>query len=174
MKCRCTLQGFKDPDVPDLVRDRKTEGSTLSANDRALILQLVASCRFVLTIGDVQAACLLADREERPMGPHHVTMLKSCVKEGMHLINSSKAEEDTAWEISLSLSDSAPEFTGSWLEQQPDFSILQSQETCATGVKPAKKRDGTQKPDECATPIEIHDHLSRSKATGWLGRHGHI
>ena len=84
VKCRCTLQGFKDPDVPDLVRDRKTEGPTLSANDRALILQLVASCRFVLTIGDVQAACLLADREERPIGPHHVTMLNSCVKEGMH------------------------------------------------------------------------------------------
>ena len=32
VKCRCTLQGFKDSDVLDLVRDRKTESATLSAN----------------------------------------------------------------------------------------------------------------------------------------------
>ena len=43
--CRCTLQGFKDPDVLDLVRDRETESPTLSANGRALILQLITSCR---------------------------------------------------------------------------------------------------------------------------------
>ena len=36
VKCQCTLQGFKDPDV--LVRDRKTESQKLSANGRALIL----------------------------------------------------------------------------------------------------------------------------------------
>ena len=51
--------GFKDPDVLDLVRDRKTESATLSANGRALILQLIASFRFVLTIGDVAAAFLV-------------------------------------------------------------------------------------------------------------------
>ena len=38
----------------------------------------------MLTIGDVQAAFLLADREERPKGPLCVTMPKSYVKEGMH------------------------------------------------------------------------------------------
>ena len=56
VNCWCTLQGFKDPDVRDLVRDRKTESSTLSANGRAMILQAIASCRFVLTTGDVKAA----------------------------------------------------------------------------------------------------------------------
>ena len=84
VKCRGTLQGFKDPDVLDLVRDRKTESPTLSTNSRAMILQLIASCRFVMTIGDVQAAFLLADREEKPKGPLYVTMPKSYVKEGMH------------------------------------------------------------------------------------------
>ena len=82
--CRCTLQEFKDPDALDLVRDRKTESPTLSANGRALILQLIASCRFALTVGDVEAAFLVADREERPKGLLCVTLPKSYVKEGMH------------------------------------------------------------------------------------------
>ena len=33
VKCRCTLHGFKDPDVLDLVRDRKTESPSLPMND---------------------------------------------------------------------------------------------------------------------------------------------
>ena len=49
-----------------------------------MILQLIASCRFVLTIGDGQAAFLLADREERPKEALDVTMPKFYVKEGMH------------------------------------------------------------------------------------------
>ena len=69
VKCRCTLQGFKDLDVLDLVRDRKTESATLSANGRALIPQLIASFRFVLTIGDVAAAFLLADRRRGRRDP---------------------------------------------------------------------------------------------------------
>ena len=32
VKCRCTLQGFTDHDVLELVRDRKTDSSTLSTN----------------------------------------------------------------------------------------------------------------------------------------------
>ena len=56
MTCQCIRQGFKDPDVLDLVRDRKTESTTLSANGRAMISELIASCRFVLTVGDVKAA----------------------------------------------------------------------------------------------------------------------
>ena len=55
VKCSCTLQVFKVSG--DLVRDRKT--------DRSMILQPIASCRFV-TVGDVKAAFLLADREEKP------------------------------------------------------------------------------------------------------------
>ena len=44
------------------------------------------------------------------------------------------------------------EFTGSWLEQRPDFSIVESQETYATGVKLAKTR-WNAKPRDCATPF---------------------
>ena len=43
------------------------------------------------------------------------------------------------------------EFTGSWLEQQPDFF---SMETYATGVKLAKTRRNA-KPDDCGTPFEV-------------------
>ena len=77
--------GVQRPDVLDLVRDRNTESSTLSADGRALILQSIASFRFVLKIGDVQAALLLGDKEERPKGPLYVTMPKLYVKETMHL-----------------------------------------------------------------------------------------
>ena len=63
-KCRCTLQGVKDPDVLEPVRERKTESPTLSVNGRALIFPFIASCRFVLTVGDVQADFLLAVKED--------------------------------------------------------------------------------------------------------------
>ena len=59
------------------------------------------------------------------------------------------------------------EFTGSSLDHQTDFSIVQSQETYATGVKPAETRRNA-KPDDCATPIEIHDHLSTTQEGNWL------
>ena len=36
-KCQCSLQGNKDSDVLNLVRDRKTESPTLSASGPALI-----------------------------------------------------------------------------------------------------------------------------------------
>ena len=55
------------------MRDRKTESAILSANGRALILLLIASCRFALTIGDVQAAFLLANggkAKETPLRDH--------------------------------------------------------------------------------------------------------
>ena len=55
VNCRCNLQGFKDPRVLNLVRDRKTEIDTLSTNGRAMTLQLIASCRFALTMRDVKS-----------------------------------------------------------------------------------------------------------------------
>ena len=79
VKCRWTLQGSRDPDVVDLVNHRKTETSTLSTNGRATILQLIASCRFVLTLGHVRSTFLLADREERPKGHFYVTKQKAYV-----------------------------------------------------------------------------------------------
>ena len=39
------------------------------------------------------------------------------------------------------------------------FSMVQSQKAYATDVKPAKTRRNA-KPDDCATPLEIHNHLS--------------
>lgn len=84
VKCRCTLQGFKDPDILQLVRDGKTASPTLSTNRRALIRQKLASCRFTMTIGDVKAAFFMADHEERPNSPIYVTMPKEYVMEGMH------------------------------------------------------------------------------------------
>ena len=98
--CRCTLQGFKDPDVLDLVRDRNTESPTLSTDGRAMILQLIVSCRFVLTVRDVKSAFLLADREEAKG-----TFLRASaegVRQGrLAHANSLKSEEGTAWKISL-------------------------------------------------------------------------
>ena len=64
--------------------DRAKNGEPHAVHGRAVILQFIASCRFVMTIGDVKGACLLADREERPKGPLNVTMPKSYVNEGMH------------------------------------------------------------------------------------------
>ena len=58
-------------------------------------------------------------------------------------------------------------FTGSWSEQQSDFSRVQSQKTHATDVKPAKTRRNA-KPHDCATPFEIHNHLSTPQQSNWL------
>ena len=69
VKCRCTLQGFKDPDILDLLPDRKTESSTLSTNGRAMFLQLIASCRFVLTVGDVKRHLGWLTRRKKPQHP---------------------------------------------------------------------------------------------------------
>lgn len=76
VKWRCTLQGFKDPDILQLVKGGKIASPTLSTNGRALILHTLASCKFQMTIGDVKAAFLMADHEERPNGPICVTMPK--------------------------------------------------------------------------------------------------
>ena len=59
------------------------------------------------------------------------------------------------------------EFTGSWSEQQADFSFVQSQKTYPTDVKPAETRRN-EKPDDCATPFEIHNHLSTTQQGNWL------
>ena len=60
------------------------------------------------------------------------------------------------------------EFTGSWSEQQADFSFVQSQKTYPTDVKPAETRRN-EKPDDCATPSEIHNHLSTTQQGNLIG-----
>ena len=68
--------------------------------------------------------------------------------------------------------DETAESETSVLEQQLDFSTVQSQETYATGVKTAKTRRNA-KPDDFATPFEIHNHLSTTQQgnlVGWADR----
>ena len=84
VKFRCTLQGFKDPDILDLVREGRTASPTMSTNGRAMLLQTLASCKFKMTIGGVKSAFLVADHQERKNGPIYVTMPKDYVMEGHH------------------------------------------------------------------------------------------
>ena len=74
--------GQEDPEVLDLVRDRKTESLTLSTNSRAIILQLIASCRFVLDSRRCEINIfylLTGKRSQRSLS--NVTMSKS-VRQG--------------------------------------------------------------------------------------------
>ena len=64
VKFPCDLQKFQEPHMLDVVRGRKTESPTLSTHGRAMMLQLIASCRFEMVIGDVQSAFLRADRSD--------------------------------------------------------------------------------------------------------------
>ena len=47
------------------------------------------------------------------------------------------------------------------------FNCMKSQKTHATDVEPAKTRRNS-KPFPCATPFEIHDHLSKTQRGNWL------
>ena len=53
VKCRMTIQGFKDPDLMALVRAGRTQAPTLSSNGRAFVLQTIASAKFPMDLGDV-------------------------------------------------------------------------------------------------------------------------
>ena len=64
------------------------------------------------------------------------------------------------------------EFIGSWSDQRSGFSIVQSQKTCATDVKPAETRRHA-KPYDCATPCGIHNHLPATQQ-GMPANHGQI
>ena len=59
---------FHDPDLLFLVKNGLTQSPTLSINGRALILQLLASFRFPLAIGDIKSAFLVADHRPREQG----------------------------------------------------------------------------------------------------------
>ena len=59
------------------------------------------------------------------------------------------------------------EFTCLRLEQQPDFSKVESQEACATGVKQAKMRR-TARPDDCATPFETNPRDTWRRGHHWM------
>ena len=85
-KCRLTIQGFKDPDVLELVRAGRTQSPTLSSNGRTFVLQTIASARFPLNIGDVDGAFLETDATlaQAEHGPLYVTLPKEFTPEGLH------------------------------------------------------------------------------------------
>ncbi len=87
LRCRLIIQGFRDPDVASLVGQGKTQSPTLNSNGRSTVLQLVASCKFPLVIGDIKGAFLEADEGDpydRPSGPLYVTAPRGHTPEGFH------------------------------------------------------------------------------------------
>ena len=70
VKARLTGRGDQDPDVLNLVASGRTAAPTVSSNGKFTALQVMASCKFSLEIGDVAGALLVADRLGR-----HETLL---------------------------------------------------------------------------------------------------
>ena len=68
VKARWTARGDKDPDLFSLIREGKTQSPTISTNGRYIVLQTIASCQFVMQLGDVTGAFLEADEIERSSG----------------------------------------------------------------------------------------------------------
>ena len=77
LKCRATVQGFRDPDLMRLAREGCTNSPTISQNGRAVALQLIASLKAELHIGDVTGAFLEAGALERPEGSLYLRQPKS-------------------------------------------------------------------------------------------------
>jgi hypothetical protein len=69
VKARWVARGFKDPDALKLVYRRETSAPTVSQNARTLALQVMASMKWKIQIGDIRGAFMEADRLERPEGP---------------------------------------------------------------------------------------------------------
>ena len=76
-KCRATVQGFRDPDLMWLAREGCTNRPTISQNGRAVALQLIASLKAELHIGDVTGAFLEADALEGSEGSLYLRQPKS-------------------------------------------------------------------------------------------------
>ena len=262
VKCRLTLQGFKDPDLFELMRGNQTMSPTLSTNGRGMVLQLLATCRFRMALGDIESAFLISDPRPRANGPLYVTMpegydwkgvspdqvfevhngyglsdqpqqfwetlrgyllkelnfvehqLDPCVfllrepgdaqGKGFQVIPESQNGKDddvrgkpgdlcgvlgvhvddkvnggrgSLWAASMAkLRKRFPfrkrvvgegEFTGSLLNQLPDFTIVQSQAECAHKVSKAvvRKRAPLNAP---ALPSEISGFLSTTQQGNWL------
>ena len=83
LKCRLTLQGFRDPDLLQLIRGGLTQSPTLSHNGRSLILQLVASFKFLLSIGDIKSAFLVSNHRPRENGAIYVSMPAGMCEDGV-------------------------------------------------------------------------------------------
>lgn len=68
-KARMILPGHLDPDVEEMERNGENNSSTVMSFTRNVCLQLLATLRFKMSIGDVKGAFLVADRAERASGP---------------------------------------------------------------------------------------------------------
>ncbi|CAK0840822.1 unnamed protein product [Prorocentrum cordatum] len=86
VKCRMTIQGFKDLDLLGLVRAGGAQAPTLSSNGRALVLQTIASAKFPMAIGDVEGASLETDACLTPAehGTIYVSLPSEFLPEGVH------------------------------------------------------------------------------------------
>ena len=69
VKARWAARGDKDPDLFTLIREGATQAPTISSNGRFTVLQVIASHRFTLQLGDVTGAFLEADQMDRSNGP---------------------------------------------------------------------------------------------------------
>ena len=68
VKARWTARGDKDPDLFSLIREGKTQAPTISSSGRFTVLQLIASYKFKMQLGDVTGAFLEADDMVRSEG----------------------------------------------------------------------------------------------------------
>jgi len=84
VKARWTARGDKDPDLFSLVREGKTQAPTISSNGRFTVLQVIASSRYELQLGDVTGAFLESDRMERVNGRLFMSMPNTCPLPGYH------------------------------------------------------------------------------------------
>ena len=64
VKCRWCIKGFRDPEV-DII---DKQSPTLAADTLAMVLQVIASKRWVMTVADVEGAFLQGPPLERPCG----------------------------------------------------------------------------------------------------------
>ena len=67
-KARWTARGDRDPDLFSLIREGCTQAPTISSNGRYTVLQVIASCKFQMQLGDVAGAFLEADAMSRTSG----------------------------------------------------------------------------------------------------------
>lgn len=67
-KARLTANGYLDPDLMDLAKKQPLLSPTAASMSKWLVLQLIASQRWQLQIGDVQGAFLEADPLDREAG----------------------------------------------------------------------------------------------------------
>ena len=74
VKARWTARGDKDPDLFSLIREGKTQARTISSNGRFTVLQLIASYKFKMQLGDVTGAFLEADDMVRTEGKLYMSM----------------------------------------------------------------------------------------------------